>query len=168
MNIFLNYIKEATDTKKGNYVSLGVSSMPKIEIEPKTGKISKEFHVTLMYSKESTRNPNTIKRNVEKKFPNKIETKISHASGFDSEEDGVTCIVLELEDSGLSKIHEYLKMEGLKHSYNDFKPHLTLFYDVNTDEAKSLIEKLNASDVIGKTVILSGFDSTTVKEDWNE
>lgn len=165
---FLKFLKEETDTKTGNYVSLGVKTMPEIEIKPKTGKVSKDFHVTLMYSKESKRNPDTIKKNLEKKFSDEISTKILHASGFDSDKDGTTCIVLELDGKECKKIHDYLKLEGLKHSYNDFKPHLTLFYDVDTKEAHELIEKINESDTIGKDVILSGFGSTTIKEDWNE
>lgn len=168
MKSFLEYLKEETDTKTGNYVSLSVSDMPSVDIGLETGKISKSFHVTLMYSKESKRNPNTIKKNIEKQFPTEVIAKVLHASGFDSEEDGTTAIVLELDAPILNKMHSYLKMEGLKHSYDDFKPHLTLAYDVKSSEAKKMIEGLNKSEWIGKEIKLSGFDSTTIKEDWNK
>lgn len=168
MKTFLEFLKEETDTKKGNYVSLFVVDMPEISISPKTGKKSKEYHVTAMYSKDSKRNPKTILKNLENKFGTKFSGKITHASCFDSDEDGTSCIVFEIDCPKILEIHKYLKLEGLNHSYDDFKPHLTLFYDVESKEAHNLVKQINDSDLIGKTVKMDGFDSTTIKQNWND
>lgn len=167
MKSFLEYLSEATDTKSGNYVSIHVDSAPKVKV-PETGKISKDYHVTLMYSKQSSRNVDTIKKNLEKKFSDSVTGTVEKAECFDSDENGTSCIVLTLDAPLLLTIHKYLNQEALKHSYDDYRPHLTLFYDVESKEAHEMCKKINDSDIIGSTIQMKGFESTHIIEDWNK
>jgi 2'-5' RNA ligase len=167
MKTFLEYLSEATDTKSGNYVSIHVDQAPKIKV-PETGKISKDYHVTLMYSKKSKRDVDKIKENIEKKFGDVATGTVEKAECFDSDENGTSCIVLTLDAPLLLTIHKYLATEGLKHSYDDYRPHLTLFYDVESKEAHQICQKINDSDIIGQTIKMHGIGSTFIIEDWNK
>lgn len=168
---FRDYIQlvEAQDTETGNYVSIDASRPDILDtITVETGKVSKEFHVTLMYSKASKIDPNNVLSAINKEY-GKVSTvgKIIGAAAFDSQEsDSLACIVLKLYSPILYEIHDFLLDMGLTHSYDDYSPHLTLFYDVDKEEAKRWVAILNKKDL--GFVPLSGVKSTTIIEDWNK
>lgn len=174
---FKEYLAEAKDTNTGNYVSVGCL-MPEIskDLELKSGNPNKEPHVTLIYSKESTENPKDILSDIQVRFGTKeILCGVIEAAKFDSlpkkgeRDENKACIVLKLKSKKLEDIHEFLKGKGLKHSYPEFSPHLTLFYDVDSDEANTVVSTLNATGALdGLTINCSGFKSNTIIEKWNE
>ena len=174
---FREYLLEATDTKTGNYVSVGCATPDILKnLDMKSGSPNKEPHVTLIYSKESKLNPKDVLSDIQVKFGTKdIPCEVVEAAKFDSlpkksERDmHKACIVLKLKSKKLDEIHSFLKAEGLSHSYPEFSPHLTLYYDVDADEASIVTSTLNATGVLeGLTISCSGFTSTTIIEDWNK
>ena len=174
---FKEYLAEAKDTNTGNYVSVGCS-MPEIskDLELKSGNPNKEPHVTLIYSKESTENPKDILSDIQVRFGTKeILCEVIGAAKFDSlpkkgeRDENKACIVLKLKSKKLEDIHEFLKNKGLKHSYPEFSPHLTLFYGVDRDEANGVVATLNATGILEDLVLsCSGFKSNTIIEDWGK
>lgn len=166
---------ESADTGKGNYASIKCK-FPDIiaEVNPNTGKINKDPHVTLIYSKESDLDPSNVLETLNK---NKgiIVAEVIGAAKFDStpkegeRDDNLACIVLKLKSQKLDRIHKDLKEMGLTHSYPDFSPHLTLYYNVDREEAENWVKTLNKNkDVIGSMIELKGFESANIITGWNE
>lgn len=165
---FKQYLVEATDTKSGNYVSVA-SKFPKImdQMDVASGSKSKDPHITLVYSKESTVDKSVLLKSIQQQFKDYGVAEIIGAAAFDGEDDKA-CIVLKLKSPQLKKINTALCSFGdIKHSYPDYQPHLTLFYGVDKEEADYWVKWLN-SRVKGIMLEFKGFDSTTIIEDWNE
>lgn len=163
---------EAVDSKKGNYVSVGVDkeSLPSSInlVSPSTGKATKDSHVTIVYSKESTVDKKALLDALRAKFKDTGVAKIVSADGFDGEDEKVKCIVLKLHSPYLEKMNLACASFGdIKHSYQDYEPHLTLFYDVEKEEANHWIKLINSSDIIGSFITWKDLSSTTIIEDWN-
>ena len=174
---FREYLAEATDTGKGNYVSIGCKFPDFVEeLDLASGSLNKSPHITLIYSKESKEDPKDILSDIQVKFGTKsIPCEVVEAAKFDSlpkkgeRDEKKACVVLKLKSKKLEDIHEFLKGKGLKHSYPEFSPHLTLFYDVDSDEANTVVSTLNATGALdGLTINCSGFKSNTIIEDWNK
>ena len=81
-----------------------------------------EYHVTLMYDKR-----NKVKRNAAK-APKKGRLFRAEPVNVDVffPKDGKPALVLSLHSPELSARHAQLKAMGFRHSYQNFKPHLTL------------------------------------------
>ncbi len=170
MLTFKEYVlQEAMDTKTGNYVSIGAKFpdlVDKIDID--TEKKNKSPHITLMYSTDSSLDKDELEKFLNTEFKDNGIAEVIKAEKFDSDEKDSSCIVLTLKSPALDKIHNALKEFGdLKHSYSDFKPHLTLFYDVQVDVATYWVDYINRN--LKKTFIpFKGFESTTIIKDWNK
>lgn len=164
---FRQYLIEATDTKTGNYVSVGTKFPDFIEkMDVQTGSRSKDPHITLVYSKESTVDKNALLNAIRQNFKDYGVAEIIGADSFGSEED-TACVVLKLKSPQLTKINTALCAFGdIKHSYDKFNPHLTLFYDVKKEEADYWVDWLNQR-VKGQMLEFKGFESTNIIEDWN-
>lgn len=165
---FRQYLIEATDTKTGNYVSVG-TQFPKFmdQMDVQTGSKSKDPHITLVYSKESSVDKNALLKSLNQQFKDYGVAEIIGADSF-GKEDGKGCIVLKLKSPMLTKINKALCSFGdIKHSYDEFSPHLTLFYDVNQEEADYWVDWLN-SRIKGQMIQYKKFDSTNIIEDWND
>lgn len=165
---FRQYLLEAKDTKSGNYVQVK-SKFPDImgQMDVSTGSRSKDPHITLVYSKESSVDKNTLLKSIQQSFKDYGVAEIIGADSFGKEEDKA-CIVLKLKSPHLSRINTALCSFGdIKHSYDKFSPHLTLFYDVNQEEVDYWVDWLNQK-VKGKMLEFKGFESTTIIEDWNK
>lgn len=167
---FRQYLLEATDTKTGNYVQVR-SKFPDFlsELSVDSGKVSKDPHITLVYSKESSVDKDKLLDNVRSKFKEYGIAKITSADKFDSQEDdSLACIVLKLDAPLLRKINSYIITVGdIKHSYDEFEPHLTLFYDVKKEEAEYWVDYINRK-YTGEVVHFKGFDSKYIIKDWNK
>lgn len=165
---FKQYLIEATDTKTGNYVSVDTSFPDFIsQMDVSTGSKSKNPHITLVYSKEQSVDAKKLLKTLNQKFKDYGVAEIIGAASFGSEEDKA-CIVLKLKSPQLSRINTALCSYGdIKHSYPEFQPHLTLFYDVKKEEANYWVDWLN-SRVKGMMLEFKGFESTTIIEDWNK
>lgn len=161
-------IIEARDTKHGNYVSVG-AQFPKImdQMDISSGSKSKDPHITLVYSKESTVDAKKLLSRLNQSFKDYGVAEIIGADQFGKEDDK-SCIVLKLKSPQLSKINTALCSFGdIKHSYDKFSAHLTLFYDVDQWEAEYWVDWLN-NTIKGSMLEFKGFKSTTIIEDWND
>lgn len=165
---FRQYLIESTDTKTGNYVSVGTAFPHFIEqMDVQTGTKSKDPHITLVYSKESTVDKNKLLKLLNQQFKDYGVAEITGADQF-GKEDNKACIVLKLKSPMLTKINTALCQFGdIKHSYDEFSPHLTLFYDVHQEEADYWVDWLN-SKTKGQLIQYKKFESTNIIEDWNE
>ncbi len=159
---FKQYLLEAMDTRTGNYVSVACK-VPKelTDLKVQTGTKSKDYHITLVYSKESSANKDAVKKALESNFKSSGIAKIIKAAKFDSQEDaGKSCIVLKLESKQLNAMNKALtSFADIKHSYPNYEAHVTLFYDVVTDEAEYWVNWINEqSDYIGEFLQWSKFE----------
>lgn len=165
---FRQYLIEATDTKSGNYVQTKTQFPDFIDqMDVATGSKSKDPHITLVYSKEQSVDAKKLLKTLHQTFKDYGIAEIIGADQFGKEEDKA-CIVIKLKSSALKKINTALCSFGdIKHSYPEFSPHLTLFYDVNQEEAAYWVDWLNQR-VKGHMLEFKGFESTTIIEDWNK
>lgn len=161
-------LTEASDTKTGNYVSVKQKFPDFVkDMDVSTGKIQNDPHITLVYSKEQTVQPHKLLEVLKREFKDYGVARITSAAVF-GEEDGVGCIVLKLNAPLLAKINTALvQFADIKHSYQKYEPHLTLFYDVNLEEARYWADVIN-DRYVGEMIQFKGFESTTIIEDWNE
>jgi len=164
----------------GNYIGIKADDCSKFLLNiglnnPITGTEppNNDYHVTLMYSKDTDVYPNTIEVGLKRLFPNSIIANIIGADCFDSlpkngeRDEAKSCLVLKLEAPELNKIHNHLKILGLQHSYPEFHAHITLYYNMSVEEAHFLAWKIN--DILSKLpqrVILSNIYSETVNKDY--
>lgn len=165
---FKQYLLEATDTKSGNYVQTKTQFPDFVDqMDVATGSKSKDPHITLVYSKEQSVDAKKLLKTLNQTFKDYGVAEITGADSFGKEEDKA-CIVLKLKSPQLKRINTALVQFGdIKHSYPDFSPHLTLFYDVKQEEADYWVDWLNQK-VKGKMLEFKGFESTTIIEDWNK
>ena len=126
-------LKEAISPDAGNgngvYISLNLktSSGKKIVDALSTllgGDILdiSDMHVTMMYDKEGEIPEGFIMRD------GIIEYDGVYGAELFGEDENVLVLTLE-SNSEINKRHARLRAYGLKHSYDEFKPHITLSYD---------------------------------------
>jgi 2'-5' RNA ligase len=154
---FKDYIamimEEEAGVPKGNYVSMK-TDLPTVpeDLKPESGTIVplEKAHITLIYSAASDRDPRNVTNWISQFQDKDFSLKITEIACFDSvpkegeERSGdKACVVCKVSNPDVTKIHRMLKNHGLEHSYDEFSPHVTLFYDVDRDEAYTLKDKLN-------------------------
>ena len=150
------------EAKDGDYASIKADISHKIKeavskAEFSTGVIpSDELHCTLCYSIGTSVDHDQINKFL-KTLPEKLTGKVSHLTKFDAlpkngerAKDQCT-IVMEVDCSALDDIHRRLKKMGMKHSYDDYRPHVSLVYDIPIKEAEEKMKKLSKI-VSGQTV----------------
>lgn len=166
MLTFKQFLLEAQDTKTGNYVQLD-SEFPDFvdDISISSGCKSRRAHITLVYSKEQTQDVDKILKLMNKEFDDSGEADFDRAACFDGEGD-TACVVLKLRSDVLHRMHNRLIQIGdIVHSYDEFSPHLTIFYDVDRAEAHKLAAHIN-KNYRSLKIKFQGFDSTTIIQDW--
>ncbi len=173
---FKQYLLEQAAT--GNYMSIGVEApgislrslpygIPDDGYECEPGK----QHVTLIYSELSSINPATLLAEVSETFSSSILAEIDHFTCFDAlpkdgERDENKCtIVAKLNAPMLQEIHQYLVARGCRHSYDEYSPHLSLWYDCDRNKGRELAEKLNKYYQV-PNVVLQYYKSDVIKKDW--
>ena len=167
MITFKQYLIQSTS---GNYVSLDVDN-PEIDLDLKSGTVVPpgKHHVTLMYSEGTDVPKDKIKKGIE--WMTGSRTAKSHSVDvFDSDDDPTKgCIVLDIDSDHLHNIHEELRRIGLRHSYQEFKPHVTLAYGVDIDEAKRIAKELNAKLKMEPCLItMKGLVVKPIKDNWSD
>jgi 2'-5' RNA ligase len=176
MKTFKDYLIETTG--KGNYVCIDSEDLgaffARIGMqEPVSGKAppNGDYHCTLMYSTDSSVNPDKAMANITSMFPREIKAEVVHFECFDSlPEEGVrdeakSCIVMELQNPLLNRMHEYLKSMGMQHSFPEYRPHVTLRYNMSVEEAHYYKDKLNSAN-ISLSINLANFKSETINKDY--
>lgn len=170
MITFKNYITEISKPA-GNYVSINVDgamyAIPDIVSTGTKVQLSKQ-HVTLMYSQFTHLDHSEILRIIETEFPVVVTAQGYEFDSFDSEEKDTSTIVLKLNSDILNSIHTRLIALGCRHSYPDYKPHITFWYNVNKDEAHLACKILNKTQKLPFDVRLAGYKSEPIIDDWAE
>lgn len=175
MLTFRQYILESAT---GNYVSTDLASdLPTFGLSEKypNANICPKYdqHVTLIYSKDTNIPLGRVAKFL-KTEPQKFRAVISDVAAFDSpakdgERDASTCaIVLKLDSPELKAVHEGLKQIGLKHSYEDFSPHISLIYGfprADKEECLNFIRKQITGEL---SVDLRSFNNNKIIKDWAE
>lgn len=172
---FKSYLLESTST--GNYVAINVdaNSVFTLPIKPSTGTETPPHkrHVTLMYSKESKVNPSDVLSWLTLHCHKTIVAETDYYAAFDSipkegqRDENLATLVVKLKSPVLVDIHEKLKDMGMAHSYPEFSPHVSLFYEVDRDECHRIVDELNAKKA-SNSVVLSGYQSTFINENWSK
>lgn len=78
----------------------------------------------------------------------------------------LSTLVLKLTSPVLEMIHWRLLELGCTHSYPDYSAHISLYYDVDRDECRKIVEQLNTVVKFPLTVKLGGYTSEIIVEDW--
>ena len=177
MNTYLTFneyqqLLEEADAPRGNYVSFDVDD-PGLDIQPKTGTVvpKGKFHVTVMYSPDTEFDDMTIMREIEL-YSMPFEARVAYAKVLDSQESpDKAAVVLVLDSPRLNIIHRKLTEMGLKHTYPEFIPHVTLAYDVDRKEAERMVTVLNtefANELETEYLSLLNLKSAPIIKNWQE
>lgn len=175
---FKQWLNENIDPD-GNYVAIKCEDLSEfltnVDIQsPITGTAppAGDYHCTLMYSKNTSKDPRKVMQLITTGFKGPYQAKIIHAECFDSipekgsRDEAKSCVVLELECPTLHKIHEYLSETcGLSHSYAEYRPHVTLYYNMSVEEAHLIRDKINQIDM-NYPVTLDHIYSQSINEDY--
>lgn len=155
---FKDFLIEA---KTGNYVA--VSAMLPVNLKKELDDLNlsvpripdEDLHATLVYSLGTMIEEDKINRLLHHQ-PEQFHGKISHVSKFDSQKKpGLCTIVLEISSPELFRLHHMLTAIGLTHTY-EYKPHVSLYYDIPTEEADRVLEKINAISN-NRAVVFAGY-----------
>jgi 2'-5' RNA ligase len=150
---------EESEEDSGVYAQLGVDpkdskilsnliwySIKDLDLDPKKFVKPKDYHTTLLYSRDG---------NAEDLKPLPKLSYTAEIKNLELWTEHEVALVATLSCPALVKRHEYLMGANpkLKWDYPEYKPHITICYDLKLD-AKSM---KNLKDVlIGQTLILSG------------
>lgn len=140
--------------------------------DPKTGSSPPkgDYHCTLMYSEMTNEHPDRIMDALMIDFNKTITADIVGFDCFDAEDKSKSCIVIKLKNESLDHLHDLMKGYGLKHSYSDFQPHITLKYNMDVEEAHYYKDLLNTSLETGNVPIplidLYGFKSDRINKNY--
>ena len=164
------------ETASGNYVSIKVESGLVIpSLEPLFGGSyvcdPSDQHVTLIYSTGTDVADKKIEQALH--HYDEIEATLDKVVAFDStpkdgSRDPDKCtIVVKLKPSVLNDIHEQLKKIGLKHSYPDYSPHISILYNLPIEKKEDAIATVQKwIDKNKDTVSLRGFVIQPIIDDW--
>lgn len=130
----------------GNYVCLNVEPSKDLDMLVLCGEKTKNYHITLIYSKGTNVPSYTIENflNSKRKIADKLDIVGFKALKGDSNE---YAIVGLFESQFLQKLHrELISDYGLKHSYDDYIIHMTLSYKNTEYDANVMVSLLNSLD----------------------
>jgi hypothetical protein len=166
MITFKEYLVESA---AGNYVSVDVYDpviIPGLAEKFPTSKICiDEQHATLMYS-ETTDVPTAKINKFLVQYDEPIECKLGTVEAFDSPTaPGCCAIVVKIEGALINKIHEGLKAMGLKHSYPDFQPHVSVMYKTPLEEKEAALAYVR-ENLKGGTVKFLGYNVNPIDKNW--
>ena len=164
MKTFTQFLIES---KIGNYVAVDAILPENLkkeldELHTSVQRIpDNDLHATLIYSIGTTMDDDRI-GNLLHHQPEQFHGTIRHVTKFDAlpkdgkRPSGLCTIVLEIDCPELNRLHNTLRAIGLNHSYDEYKPHVSLYYDIPIEEAETLIDKI---DHISKnrSVVFAGY-----------
>jgi 2'-5' RNA ligase len=168
---FREYLMESV---KGNYVSIDVDRpliIPSLAEKFPTAKICiDEQHATLMYSETTDIADETIKAFLSK-YSKPFKINLGTVEAFDSPmDDGskseLCAIVVKIESNLLSEIHSGLKKLGLKHSYADFQPHISVLYKLPMADKNAALSCVRDNIEKGAELMLKGYNIDAIDKSW--
>ena len=139
----LTFKEYLVESAAGNYVAVAVVDpiiVPGLAEKFPTSKICiADQHATLMYS-ETTEVPTAKIKQLLSKYDKPFNGILGTIEAFDSPTaPGCCAIVVKIKGEQINKIHEELKALGLKHSYADFQPHVSLMYKTPLEEKEAAL-----------------------------
>ena len=154
-------------TPPGNYVSIGIENFPHVEWLKGAKNINpSNAHITLVYSKTTSIPPDEVFDVASESIKDGDSCDAVSLAKFDSQEDdNLCCLVLKVSSDSLTNCHERLLEFGLKHSYDEFSPHVTLAYDIPKDDADQYIKTVDPKNLGPLT--LKGLKSTRIDKNWS-
>lgn len=174
---FLNHLQELAAAPEGNYIGLSAKFLNPFEgLVPNTGvPVEKDkLHTTLMYSKTTSVDPDLIAQYLNRFHPNNHYAIAHEAEMFDvipkegERDENKGTVVLKLKSDSLDKAHEDLKMLGLQHNYPEFKPHVSLYYGIDRDEGRQIVDHINSSGKLPIRVDLNTIRSEPIKSNFSK
>jgi 2'-5' RNA ligase len=167
MITFKEYLLESC---MGNYVSVDVSKPMIIKGLAEKFPTSKicidEQHATLMYSETTEVLEKKIQEFL-KEYAGGFEANLKSVAAFDSPDTVETCaIVVKIECDTLNKLHEGLKALGMKHSYPDFQPHISVMYKTPKEDKDAALAFVRAGIKKDQTITLKGFNVDPIDKEW--
>tara|TARA_B100000700_G_scaffold88627_1_gene99935 strand:- start:51726 stop:52160 length:435 start_codon:yes stop_codon:yes gene_type:complete len=117
----------------------------------------RKLHSTLMYSPELAPEPDTFTS-----YPSRATAQCRKVEYFPGH-NNAGYLVATLDSDDLQSEHLRLKENGAKHTYDPYKPHVTLasHFDM-TDELDEAMQAMNME--LGANPVQFGFDSYTVSD----
>jgi len=85
-----------------------------------------------------------------------------------SKDKGTCAIVVSLEADYLNEIHAALTKLGMKSGYSEFKPHVSILYDVLNEDKVRALEAVTKGIKNIKTVKLAKFIVQPIDTEWTE
>lgn len=168
---FREYLIEAV---KGNYVSVGVDRpliIPDLAEKFPTAKICiAEQHATLMYS-ETTNISDKVIRALLAKYDKPFKVNLGTVEAFDSPTDDgskseLCAIVVKIDSAIINEIHSGLKKLGLKHSYADFQPHISVLYKLPMADKNRALSYVRGYIDKNTNIMLKGYNVDAIDKSW--
>jgi hypothetical protein len=168
---FREYLLESV---KGNYVSVDVERpliIPDLAEKFPTAKLCiDEQHATLMYS-ETTNISDKIIQDFLANYSKPFKVNLGAVEAFDSPTDDdskseLCAIVVKIESNLLSDIHSGLKKLGLKHSYTDFQPHISVLYKLPMADKSAALSYVRDHIDKNMSIMLKGYNIDAIDKSW--
>ena len=171
---FKEYLIESTSVP-GNYISIKVDTPIIIaglkEEFPDCSVCIEDQHVTLMYSVSTDIAEDKIYEVLDK-HEKPLVALLDSLAAFDSPQkegqENMCAIVVKLKPSELNCIHSELLELGLKHSYPEFSPHISLIYKVPMVQKEKVMKFIESKIGEIKSITLSGFTLNPIDTDWSD
>jgi 2'-5' RNA ligase len=179
MKTFKEYLVEMSNPN-GNYVCADILSMKgflfameQLGIDLSIGDPppGNDYHITLMYSKTTSVSTDRILSGLSSNFPTPFRVKFAAAECFDStpkegeRDEDKSCVVLKINSTALEKAHDYLKSFNLVHSYPEFKPHITILYNIKKEDAYRIRDQINAL-IANMEFTITGYKSQEINKNY--
>jgi len=165
----------------GTYVGANVdelsSELKKLLSVDVAGTRVKRHHITVIYSLVEL--DYDIVNIVLDQIGTPFKTEVIGAACFDAlpSDDGtrdvnMSTIVLRLKSVTLEAVHNSLKSLGATHTYKSYEPHISIWYGVPREQAREVVDKLNAVftdlDKAKFKVTVIGLYAEPLNPDWGK
>lgn len=137
----------------GNYVAINADTNA-FDVLGIANDLPYAPHITLMYSPNTNLPHDELAQMVDNMSSIVLaRTTLLHPTGVDmfENDDGGYSVVLLVDHSCLRYTHQLLKLRGLRHTYPEYQPHLSLTYNTHKAEAEELARLIELQ--LGKIVI---------------
>jgi 2'-5' RNA ligase len=133
--------------KNGKYITLKPDEQTKAHLVCLIDKLNldnpvkeNDLHITLIYSKEITKEANNYKINQSKYTVN--------AAHFDLYGDNKDHLVIVINSEDLHEKHNNLKNNGFQHSYKKHNPHITIAFNTSKIPVDTLLKELSNEELV--------------------
>lgn len=149
------------EAKVGNYAKVDaiipddvhetIASIDGDHIDPE------DLHATLIYSVGTLHDNSAIQNFLDRNTKSHFSGTVTHVTKFDAlpkdgkRDEGKCTLVMEIDSPELVELHKKLKTLGLTHTYDEFRPHVSLIYGADREEVEPKLDELNQK-LVGKQI----------------